>query len=50
MDSFNADLRLLRNIAAHQPALDWPKPKNISQLGTLLRHKNPPNQFKADQV
>jgi hypothetical protein len=50
VDSFNADLKLLRNIGAHQPQPDWPKPRNIAQLATLLRHKNPPNQFNAEQV
>lgn len=49
-EGFNADLKLMRQITAHQPQFDWPKPKNIAQLATLLRHKNPPNQFRTEQI
>jgi hypothetical protein len=50
VDSFNADLKLLRHITAHEPEVSWPKPKNIAQLATLLKFKNPPNQFRSEQI
>lgn len=46
-ESFNADLKLLRHMTAHEPDKNWPKPKNMSQLATLLKYKNSPNQFRS---
>ena len=49
-ESFNADLKLLRHMTAHEPDKNWPRPKNMAQLATLLKYKNSPNQFRSEQV
>lgn len=50
MDSFNSDLKLLTRLTADVPRPNWPKPKNMSQLATLLKYKNGPGNFDSKQV
>ena len=50
MNNFNNDLKLLTRLTADVPRPNWPKPKNISQLATLLKYKNNPNNFDSKQV